>query len=357
MRTRWLVPALLAGLLAALPASAAAKRTVPLGWVGTVMSFEVTSPAARLDSEVALMRKSGVEAVRANFFWASAQPTRTGPINWLAFDPSVAAAAKNGLTMIPTVLLAPKWAAINPRDPFPQPTGTQGYARFMTKLIGRYGPHGTFWSDNPTLPYHPIRTWEIWSEPDLKYFWLQPWETSYIRLLRAAHAAVKAADPGAHVVLAGLTYHSWIDIEEIYKRGGRGLFDAVDLHPYARTPAQSLKIVELVRKVLNAHRNRQIPIQVGEIGWTSSQGRTPRFFAATTPAGQARDAATMLPLFATARRKLNISGVFWYSWLSPDKSRIEPFDYAGLRTLKAGKPVAKPAFSAFRRAALRLEGR
>jgi hypothetical protein len=49
--------------------------------------------------------------------------------------------------------------------------------------------------------------------------------------------------------------------------------------------------------------------------------------------------------------------VFWYSWLSRDARDDYSFDYAGLRTVGPGGPEPKPAFFAFRRTVLRLEGR
>ena len=41
----------------------------------------------------------------------------------------------------------------------------------MTALIGRYGENGTFWTENPELPQAPVRTWQIWNEPHLRFQW------------------------------------------------------------------------------------------------------------------------------------------------------------------------------------------
>ena len=51
----------------------------------------------------------------------------------------------------------------------------------------------------------PIRSWQIWNEPNLAYYWKQPFASSYVSFLKVAHAAVKKAVPGARVVLGALT--------------------------------------------------------------------------------------------------------------------------------------------------------
>ncbi len=55
-----------------------------------------------------------------------------------------------------------------------------------------------------------------------------------MRLLGAAYSAVKAADPGATVVTAGLPNFSWKDLETLYRAGlrAKGHFDAVAVHPF-----------------------------------------------------------------------------------------------------------------------------
>ena len=49
--------------------------------------------------------------------------------------------------------------------------------------------------------------WQIWNEENLTYYWHQPFASSYISLLRAAHNAIKRADPGAKVMRRGPDQH------------------------------------------------------------------------------------------------------------------------------------------------------
>jgi hypothetical protein len=59
------------------------------------------------------------------------------------------------------------WALDTPGDPLrapvghPLPKSNPPMASYMTALVDRYGPHGSFWSENPQLPRIPIRMWEL----------------------------------------------------------------------------------------------------------------------------------------------------------------------------------------------------
>jgi hypothetical protein len=61
-------------------------------------------------------------------------------------------------------------------------------------------------------------------------------------------------------------------------------------------------------------------------------------------------------MLAKQRKRLHIERAYWYTWLSYDRDKFYPFDWAGLVRLKGRTVSEKPAFKAFRRTALRLEG-
>jgi len=53
---------------------------------------------------------------------------------------------------------------------------------------------------------------------------------------------------------------------------------------------------------------------------------------------------------------LRIERIYWYTWMGEDRRRDEPFDYAGLRSLRRNGSVRdKPAYHAFRRVAGRID--
>lgn len=350
---------LVVGLLLAVPSSAATRRSVPRGWVGVVAGLDLTVAHPDLiPSEVAAMRSAGIESLRASVYWSDLQPRRRGPILWEQFDPVVEAAAREGIDLLVNPVRAPGWAAADPDDLFPRPADPLAYARFLVRLVERYGPIGTFWAEHPELPYRPVHLWQVWNEPDLTYWWTTPWPTTYVRTLRATHTLVKRADPGSTLVLGGLTGVSWNHLEEVYRAGGKGLFDVVALHPYTKTVDHALEIVRRGRAVMTRYGDGKLPIWLTEISWPSAGRRTSRTYTfVTDEAGQARQAGAILPALAAQRRALGIGRVFWFSWLSRDASKEEPFDYAGLRAIAGRKVRAKPAFFAWSRATLALEGR
>jgi hypothetical protein len=116
-----------------------------------------------------------------------------------------------------------------------------------------------------------------------------------------------------------------------------------------------------VRRVLRAHGDGRVPIWVTELSWTSGKGHThdPRQpnFLNSTPRGQASLLRRGYMALARARHRYGVGRVYWYTWLTRDRSRVDPFDWSGLRRLRRGHVRPKPALRAFRAVAKRLEGR
>jgi hypothetical protein len=363
--------------LPAAGASAAAPAPVPAGVVGMNFSgvlFPDTSPGINLNAQMGAMVASGVQSIRAVFDWSYAQPysswsqvppaetsqfTDVGgiPTRFGVFDALVKLAAKHGLTVLPTVLYTPLWDAAPSINALSIPQRDAPYAAFCAALVRRYGPHGTFWRTNS--PAVPIRMWQIWNEPNLEYYWpKQPFAASYVALLRAAHQAIKAADPGAKVVLGGLPDISWESLKTVYAiPGARKLFDVVALHPYTKQPQGVITILRYVRQVMVAAGDSDKPMIADEISWPSSVGHdaTSEFDIGTTEAGQARKTATVMALLASNRRSLHLIGFDYYTWATPDDNGGNQFDFAGLFKYSSGRLTPKPAFAAFRKAALALE--
>jgi hypothetical protein len=388
--SRWMPGVLVALVLTPLlvSVSAAPARTrkparqsaVPPGFVGMDVDgplFPNTDARLDLPSQLDTMVTSGVESLRATFDWAIAQPYRSWsqvpaaergeftdvggiPTQFTQLDEIVGLAAERGLTIMPTVLDAPRWDGIADRRILTaRPKSVGPYANFVKALVQRYGPKGTFWV-NSTIPKAPIRMWQIWNEPNIREFWShQPYAKSYVPLLKAAHSAIKSADPGAKVVLAGLPNFSWVALGRIYKvRGARSLFDVVAVHPYTKQPAGVITILTKVRQVMAAAGDRRKPMVADEISWLSSVGQTPKttgFDITTTPAGQAHNLGVLLPLLGRERVKLKLLAFYYYTWIGTEKRRALAWDFAGLLRFSSGKVTEKPAFKVFRRDALALE--
>jgi hypothetical protein len=336
-------------------------------------------PFVDLAKQFDVMVSSGVESVRVVFDWANAQPYQNWsdvpasqrsqfvdvggiPTNFTPMDQLVGLAASRGLSVLPVILNAPSWGGQSypggtvriPRTPGP-------YAAFAKALVQRYGSRGTFWSNDPYGGRVPIEMWQVWNEPNILAFWPKPpYYARYLALLRAAHAAIKAADPKAKVVLAGLPNFSWFELARIYGfRGARKLFDVVAVHPYTKTPQGVITILTYVRQVMNKAGDRNKPLLADEVSWPSSLGHTNHnvgYDFATTETGQARNITKLLPMLARNRVRLGLGGFYYYDWAGFERQNKLAFEFAGLFRVSDGRFIAKPAFSAFRRGTLAIEG-
>ncbi len=198
---------LLAGVVGALllPLPADARATVPRGFVGVMGDGPLFSSAVDLPHEVDLIADARVEALRVSFFWSVAQPYPPGtpvppgyvdvdgvPTSFAASDAVMAEAARRDLDVLPVVLLAPAWARFNPAQTWSPPATAafSRYASYMAALVRRYKPGGTFWAHRPRSRRAPIRSWQVWNEPNGPLFWtIQPGLDRYARMLRVASAA------------------------------------------------------------------------------------------------------------------------------------------------------------------------
>src|SRR3954451_891565 len=340
------------------PVAHAAKRSVPRGWLGVIADGPLTRAGSPMDGEWDLMAGSGAESVRTAFYWPSAQPSATAPPDLGHFDEVVLAAARRNLPVLPIVTGTPGWAGTTRGDETSPPRDDRTYTDFLRALVARYGPSGSLWAEHPEVARRPIRAWQIWNEPNITRYWnVASWAPPYVRLLKAAHAALRHADPGALTILAGLPNESWVALRRIYAAGGRHAFDVVALHPYTSKPSNVLKLVRLARAEMRRRHDTTVPVWITELSWPASVGKLdgPRGFT-TTDAGQASRLRQGLDLLVRNRRKLRIGQVDWYTWLTEEGASGSTFNYSGLRRIRAGRLVDSPALAAFRSEARRLEG-
>ena len=371
-----------AALAGAVPAAAsAARREVPprfLGMVGDGPLMEepvLREAGSTFERELDLMVGSGVESMRFSVYWSAAQPYPSWdevpagerarfrdvggvPTDFSRPDRVVLEAARRDVELLPVILGAPNWAARHIYRLASPPSDAQAYAAFTAALVRRYGLGGDFWRERRELKPVPITMWQIWNEMSLRSFWIdQPFEADYVALLRAVKPAVRAADPRAKVVIGGLVNRSWEQLDRLYRAGARGLFDLLALHPFTAEPKGVLTIIRRARRVMKRNGDARVPLLVTELSWPSSKGRTSvRESWEMTERGQAARVEQALPLMAARRRELLIRRVYWYSWMTRDIDSEYSFDYAGLRRSTRQVIHTKPAFHAFRRTALRLEG-
>src|SRR3954447_6991479 len=191
--------------LTAPSAASAAVRKVPPGWLGVVADGPLTESAFGSPEEWNRLARSGAEWVRPALSWREVQPSGAAGANSAVPDAVVRAAAARGLGVLPVVQGTPDWAGVNRGAPGPPPRPPAASARVLALLVARYGPSGSFWAERPEVARRPIRAWQIWNEPNITRYWnVASWAPPYVKLLKAAHAALRQADPGAKTVLAGL---------------------------------------------------------------------------------------------------------------------------------------------------------
>ena len=279
------------------------------------------------------------------------------PTDYSLMDQLVTAAATRHIALLPEVQIAPAWAARHPGQFASPPSDPEQFAAFMGALARRYGPGGSFWTEHTELTAQPLRYWQIWNEPSFNTFWSdQPFADDYVALVRASRNAIKAVDPGAKIVLAGLPNKSWNSLEKIYKAGGRDTFDIAAFHPFTAKVDGVRTILQRDRKVMSRYGDSRKQLWVTELSWTSAKGKTTvNYGNEQTEKGQAKNLAAAYRMLAKYRGKLHIGRVYWYTWLSRDTQRDYPFDWAGLFRIRNGKLTAKPALKAFRQTAMSLQ--
>ena len=354
-----------------------ATHPVSQGFVGVDVDGPLIATGTRIDlaDQMRGMVSAGVESIRVAFNWATAEPYQTFaavpaaqrarytlidgvPVDFSQTDAIVADAARLHLLVLPTILYAPGWDGVRNPGGVDYPRTPEPYAAYAAALVGRYGPHGSFWSSHPLIPRIPIHEWQIWNEPDLSYYWREPFEAGYTALLRAAHASIKRADPSANVVLGSLTNRAWISLARLEREPGFShLFDVAAVNAFTALPAHVILYLHYVRRALDRYGNRTTPLLATELSFPSAVGRSDGSYDFdTTQAGQARDIAALLPMIGAHYRALDLAGFDYYTWMSVEADHAPPFAFAGLLADDRGQVRAKPALAAYRRGVLRLEG-
>jgi polysaccharide biosynthesis protein PslG len=339
--------AILAVALLGPPASAAAAPAPP----GFTVGISPQTPAG--DADYALMAEAGVKSLRLPLGWASVEPQSPyfSPPDWSGFDRSVALAAEYGMRVFPFVSGSPPWVAGREAvEPVRQAWAGRAWRTFLREAVRRYGSHGSFWRENPELPFLPIQAWEIWNEENIVTFSVRPDPGRYARLLRIAGRAIHGADPGAKAILGGLfgrplqvppNVPSGAFLGGVYRAGHvKPFFDGVALHPYVADVAAMRPQIVNLRRIMRVHHDAATPLYVTELGWGSDSYQT-RWERGLY--GQARELDSAFSMLADHRHAWRVAGGWWFSWA--DAGRLCQFcDSAGLLT---DRREAKPAWYRF----------
>jgi hypothetical protein len=215
-----------------------AEITVDSGTVGVADSnlfflrddtdtIDPVAVAQHLDELQAL----GVDNVRIYVPWRFIE-AQQGTYDWSAMDVIMNAAAERNMGVLAAINSTPQW--VDPQqNSFPgaaDPTiQLAAFTNFVKAFATKYG------SD--------VSAYEIWNEANFDQYYDPISPASYTAILKAVYPALKAIDPSATVVAAGLgagsttaaTMNPVDFVAAMYAAGAKGYFDALAFHPYQET--------------------------------------------------------------------------------------------------------------------------
>lgn len=184
--------------------------------------------APTTERDLRLAREGGFTWVKQRFEWRNIEQDAKGQFAWTEPDRIVDSVRANGLRLIARVDNQPRWASSSITFPGSgPPDNLQDWTDYLTALASRYRGR--------------IDAYEIWNEPNLAREWggRPPDPLAYTRLLKASYAAIKAADPGALVVTAGMSPTTTSSNEAMrdldfyrgmYAAGAKGAYDILGVH-------------------------------------------------------------------------------------------------------------------------------
>lgn len=348
-------------VLVLLGAGTAAAAPPPPTFFGIESKDTAYGNAAYQTANLDLQRGIGVRTMRQWFDWAAIEPQK-GNYKWGTYDVLMAQTARRGMEVLPILFGESPWGSSRPPA-----GGNNGYyppgalhnddfGQFAAAIAKRYGPNGSFWAANPTIPKQPIRAYQIWNEPHVPAYWPDgPSPAQYVAMLKATTPKVKAVDPGAEIVAAGIS-ESGVPgaiglrdyITGMYAAGGNGYFDTLAIHPYATTVPGTMYWLDVAKQVATSKGDPNVGMRVTEIGWASGG---PSGYVTTTEAGQAANLTGLFTELVRRRQDLNLKGVVWYSWHDAPPEIDWWAKYTGLLRLNG---TFKPSYYAYRDVVARL---
>ncbi|HEV7664547.1 MAG TPA: hypothetical protein VGQ62_13495, partial [Chloroflexota bacterium] len=273
------------------PSALAAARLTPTDPAVHVFLWGNAPTTAR---DLQLARDGGFHWVKQRFEWRNIEGKNKGSFEWNEPDRIVDAIQQSGLKIVARVDNQPKWASSTITWPASgPPDNPTDWSDYLTALATRYKGR--------------IQAYEIWNEPNLDREWgdKKPDPAAYAVMLKASYAAIKAADPQALVVSAGMSPTTTNNaqaipdmefIRQMYAAGAKDSFDVLGVHAagfkadpcadpgvVAQDPAltnydpnppelkrvYAFRHVEDVRGLMVQQGDSNKPMSVLEMGWTT----------------------------------------------------------------------------------------
>jgi hypothetical protein len=204
---------------------------------------------------------------------------------------------------------------------------------------------------------NPVRHWEIWNEEDICVTGYCPRvdPEPFGRILVDVYHAIKAIDPGATVVLGGISpkgfeystnylsdLYATAALQAHYSQYGYHPFDVVGAHPYAEVftapnPGLTNVLDTKVKAVMNANGDAAKKVWLTEMGWNTSQ------VTATNQSTYLKDSYLMLDTHADPAYPANGPYVERYFWFC-----YKDWGTSDLWGLKTASLAAKPSYTSYK---------
>ena len=257
------------------------------------LSFRYAVHTLFLDEPVArLVADAGFDTVVQVFPWRDLNPY-PNLYTWEASDYMVRTARKYGLDLVIRLDMPPEWVVTS--DEYGLPFNLPAYADFVTAVAERYRGR--------------VLGYVVWNEPNLAAEWSrsggdlpQHWESfdgwvadpaDYVAVLCTAYERIRAADPGALVVAAGLAPTNEVSpralddrefLRGMYAAGAAGCFDILSVHDYGyglspedeRDAHGGLNLARILdlRDIMLEYSDPR-PVWITELGYTVQPGLHP----------------------------------------------------------------------------------
>ncbi len=238
--------------------------------------------------DLGLVKDMGFTWVKQKFPWREIEGIEKGQFDWYRADYIVNETERAGLKLIVRLDQQPYWS--EPADNQWQENGPPGnladFGDYCGAVAARYRGR--------------IGAYQVWNEPNLTREWgnRPPDPAAYTALLRACYTAIKAADPDAIVVSAGLAPTGTNSAEAMpdtdflqgmYDAGATAYFDVLGVNapgykaPPELSPADAeapeygggrwfaFRHVEDLRALMVANGDGRKQVAVLELGWTLDQ--------------------------------------------------------------------------------------
>jgi hypothetical protein len=170
--------------------------------------------------DLGLVTDAGFTWVKQWFAWRDIEGKGKGQYDWSTADRIVNQAEEFGVNLLLRLDHEPDWAG-------PPPGNLNHFVDFVTALVTRYKGR--------------VDAYQIWNEPNLAREWgnKPPNAGEYTQMLKAAYQAIKAVDPNAIVISAGMAPTTELSqravpdtqfIQNMYNAGAKPYFDMLGAH-------------------------------------------------------------------------------------------------------------------------------